>query len=33
MLQELQHLLDAQFPDEAGLGEFHDAEVPAHVHV
>lgn len=33
MLQGLQHLLDAQFPEEAGLGDFHDVEVPAHVHV
>ena len=33
MLQELQHLLDAQFPGEAGLGEFHDVEVPEHVHI
>jgi hypothetical protein len=33
MLQELQHLLDAQFPEEAGLAEFDDVEVPDHVHL
>lgn len=33
MLQELQHLLDAQFPDEAGLGEFDDVAVPDHVNL
>jgi len=33
MLQTLQQMLDEQFPEEAGLGEFHDAAVPEHVHV